>query len=75
MADTSAYGAAARTSLGSLILAPFVAIGRILVSMAEASPKVREIERLNAQSDADLARRGVTRDSEIRRILGIYATI
>ena len=75
MADTFVPGAGARTPAGSLIAAPFAAFGRLLVRMAEASPRVREIERLNAQSDADLARRGTTRDAEIRRILGIYGTI
>lgn len=59
---------------GSLA-APFLAIGRFLVLIAEASPKVRQLERLNAQSDAQLAARGLTRDGEVRRILGISAAI
>ncbi|QIR85061.1 hypothetical protein [Paracoccus sp. AK26] len=61
-------------SWGSLA-APFLAIGRFLVLIAEASPKVRQLERLNAQSDAQLAARGLTRDGEVRRILGISAAV
>lgn len=61
-------------SWGSLA-APFITIGRFLVLIAEASPKVRQLERLNTQSDAQLAARGLTRDGEVRRILGISAAV
>ncbi|WP_374300595.1 DUF1127 domain-containing protein [Paracoccus sp. (in: a-proteobacteria)] len=64
-----------RSSVLGLIAAPFVAIGKVLVLIAEASPKVRELERLNSISDAELARRGLTRDGEVRRILGVSAAI
>lgn len=61
-------------SWGSLAV-PFVAVGRFLVMIAETSPRVRELERLNLRSDAQLAARGLTRDGEIRRILGVSASI
>ena len=61
-------------SLG-LLASPFVAIGRFLVMIAEANPKVRELERLNLRSDAELAARGLTRDGEIRRIMGVSAIL
>ncbi|WP_207099518.1 hypothetical protein [Paracoccus shandongensis] len=64
-----------RLSVLGMVAAPFIAIGKLLVLIAEASPKVREIERLNRLSDAELARRGLTRDGEIRRILGVSAAI
>ncbi|MBU3029857.1 hypothetical protein [Paracoccus marinaquae] len=62
-----------RLRLGAALAAPFVAIGKFLVSMAEAGPQMRAIERLNRISDADLAARGLTRDGEIRRILRVGA--
>lgn len=64
-----------RTSFLALLAAPFVGLGKLLVLIAEASPKVRELERLSELSDAQLARRGLTRDGEIRRILGVAALI
>ncbi|MCZ0962287.1 hypothetical protein [Paracoccus benzoatiresistens] len=64
-----------RTSFLGMLAAPFAAIGKVLVAIAEASPKVRELERLNSLSDAELARRGLTRDGEIRRILGVAAAM
>ena len=64
-----------RTSVLGMLAAPFVAIGKVLILIAEANPKVRELERLNSLSDAELARRGLTRDGEVRRILGVAAAI
>jgi hypothetical protein len=57
------------------LAAPFSAIGRFLVMIAKSSSQVREIERLNALSDAQLAARGRTRDGEIRRIMGVSALL
>ncbi|MDQ1898900.1 hypothetical protein RAH32_00370 [Paracoccus sp. WLY502] len=54
---------------------PFAAIGRFLVLIAEAVPHAREIERLNQLSDAQLAARGLTREGEIRRIMGVSAAL
>ena len=64
-----------RTSVLGLLAAPFIALGKILVIIAEASPKARALERLNGISDAELARRGLTRDGEVRRILGGAAAL
>lgn len=60
---------------GSLLTAPFRAIWGFLVLLAEASPKMHALERLSRISDEELARRGLTRDGEIRRILGASASI
>lgn len=65
-----------RSSLGSLgktLAAPFVGIGRFLITLAEASPRMRQLEKLGRMSDADLQERGLTREDEIRRILGVGA--
>ncbi|RJE80245.1 hypothetical protein [Paracoccus sp. JM45] len=54
----------------SALLAPFRAVGRFMVRLAEASPQMRALNHLSEISDEDLAAKGVTRESEIRRILG-----
>lgn len=50
------------------LAAPFRTIFNALVTMAEQSPRMREIERLQAMSDADLAARGLTRDRIIQHV-------
>lgn len=57
------------------LAAPFIAVGRFLVMIAEASPKVQELERLSRISDRTLAARGLTRDGEMRRIMGVSMTV
>ncbi|MBM3604643.1 MAG: DUF1127 domain-containing protein [Alphaproteobacteria bacterium] len=52
------------------LLSPLRAIGRFMVMMAEASPQMRALNRLSQLSDEDLAVRGLTREGEVRRILG-----
>lgn len=74
MANTITFDKPRPSVLGRLA-APFVAAGKVFALIAEASPRVRELERLNGLSDAELARRGLTRDGEIRRILGVAAMI
>jgi hypothetical protein len=64
-----------RGSFLELIAAPFAALGRFLVLIAEANSTVRELEGLNLRSDAQLAARGLTRDGEIRRIMGVSAAL
>lgn len=67
-----------RTSTGfsaASLLAPFRAMGRLLIAMAEASPQMRALNRLSQLSDQELAAKGLTRDGEIRRILGGAAVL
>lgn len=52
------------------LLAPFRAIGRFMIMLAEASPQMRALSRLSEISDEELAAKGLTRDGEVRRILG-----
>jgi hypothetical protein len=54
------------TALAALVRA----VGWFLAQLAVAGPRVDAIERLSRLSDAELARRGTTREAEIRRILG-----
>ena len=53
------------------LAAPLLAIGRFLLLVAKARPGVQELERLSQQSDTQLAARGLTREGELRRILGL----
>lgn len=67
-----------RTSTGfsaASLLAPLRAMGRLLITMAEASPQMRALNRLSQLSDQELAAKGLTRDGEIRRILGGAAVL
>lgn len=48
--------------------APFRAILRAMVATAEADPRLKQIDRLKALSDADLAKRGLTRDEIVRHV-------
>jgi len=52
----------------SALAAPFHALGRFLILLAESSSTMREIEKLNAMSDAELAERGTTREAAVRRL-------
>lgn len=75
MATTLQSGSRIAAPRLSILLAPFAAVGRFLVQLAESGPRMQALERLNRISDAELAARGLTREGEIRRILGISAAI
>lgn len=69
MTDITAPAPSTR-SPAHLLLAPFRAIGSFMVTVAEASPKMRALRRLSETSDETLVARGTTREAEIRRIIG-----
>lgn len=52
---------------------PFRAVWTLLVLLAEANPRMKALNRLSRTSDAELAARGLTRDGEIRRIMGVMS--
>lgn len=54
--------------LSALIAKPFAAIGGFLVRMMDGNDRVREVEKLNAMSDAQLARRGLKRENIVRHV-------
>lgn len=68
MRTTAIHDVAPLGSLLSALAAPFRAMGQFLISLAEAGPRMDEVRRLNAMTDADLAARGLTREGEVRRI-------
>lgn len=57
------------------LLAPFRAFGRFMIMLAEASPQMRALNGLNQRSDEELAAKGLTREGEVRRILGGSAAL
>ncbi|SIS85265.1 hypothetical protein [Paracoccus saliphilus] len=75
MAGTATIERRAQFSILSALAAPFTAFGRFLIMVAEANPKMRQLEQLNRVSDEDLAAKGLTRDGEIRRIMGVNSYI
>lgn len=75
MAITAQHGSRISAPRLSTLLAPFAALGHFLVLLAESGPRMQALERLNRMTDADLAARGTTREGEVRRILGVSASI
>lgn len=75
MASTAIHGQMSRnlpqSALG-LIAAPFRAVWRFLIHLAECSHMGQQVERLNSLSDEELAARGLTREGEIRRIFNTF---
>lgn len=59
---------ARRPRLLEMVLAPFHAVGRGLIWMAENNSKMDAVQRLSKLSDEDLAARGLNRADEVRRI-------
>ena len=55
-------------SFGDKIIAPGRAFGAFLVRLSESNVRVRELERLSALSDAELARIGVAREDIVRHV-------
>lgn len=58
-----------KTAPALTLSAPFRAIGRFLIMVAESNSLAREIEKLNAMSDEELASRGVTREEAAQTLL------
>lgn len=58
------------TDFLSLIARPFRATWEFLIKVAENSHQMEEIRKLNAITDEELARKGLTRMGEINRIFG-----
>ncbi|MBO9457245.1 DUF1127 domain-containing protein [Paracoccus sp. R12_1] len=75
MANTATIERRPLAGIGAALAAPFIATGRFLVHLAESGPRMRALEHLHRISDEELAAHGLTREGEIRRILGINAAI
>ncbi len=74
-AITTAAGLQRVSGLGRALCTPFVAAFRFLARLADASPTMRQLQRLNQMSDEELAAPGLTRDEALRRIIGLSGTL
>ena len=63
-----AYAATQKASNGFTFSRAIDAVASFLASIAESNGRVREVERLNAMSDAELARRGLKREEIVRHV-------
>lgn len=63
------------TQFRNVLATPFYAFGRMLVRMSEGSSHMRQVNQLNALSDADLAAMNTTRRNEIERIFAAHMHI
>ena len=71
MAFAAQHTAAAPASAASVLAVlakPFVAFGKILVAMGEANDRSRKVQRLMEMSDAELAERGLSRDTIVHHV-------
>lgn len=57
-----------RPRLLDIVLAPFYALGRGLIWLAENNSRMAELDKLIATSDEELAAKGLNRTDEVRRI-------
>lgn len=55
-------------SLGDILAAPFLALGRGFVWLGENSAYAKELRAISAMTDAQLALRGITREQAIAAI-------
>ncbi|MGO4914846.1 DUF1127 domain-containing protein [Pseudogemmobacter sp. W21_MBD1_M6] len=56
--------------LAQVAAAPFRAFFGLMVQIAESNTRMRQVEFLNGLSDAQLAKRGLTRDGIVRHVFG-----
>lgn len=70
MANSAAIERSVPAAIFHALAAPFVAIGHFLVMISEAQPRMRELEKLGKLTDEQLAEKGLTREGELRRIMG-----
>ena len=59
----------------AILMAPLRGVSRFMVMLAEANAQMRALEQLNQLSDRALSAKGLTREGEIRRIMGVSATL
>lgn len=52
----------------SLLAKPFVAFGNLLIAIGEANHRDQTLRSLMAQSDAELAKRGLKRDELVHHV-------
>lgn len=61
--------------LSAIAFRPFAWVWNLLVAISEAHPKMAQVNKLNAQTDEELAALGTTREAEVRRIFSSQSYI
>ena len=51
---------------------PFQAVWNLMIMLAEANPRMKQVDKLNKETDEQLAARGTTRTKEIQRLFGVH---
>ncbi len=59
----------------AILVAPLRAVSRFIIMLAEANAQMRALNQLNQRSDHALSAKGLTREGEIRRIMGVSGTL
>ncbi len=59
-------------SIGTVLVAPFKAIGRFFVQIMESNSRLHQVEQLNALTDEELAKRGLRREDIVRFVFRDY---
>jgi uncharacterized protein YjiS (DUF1127 family) len=59
----------------AILLAPLRAVSRFIIMLAEANAQMRALNQLHQLSDHTLSAKGLTREGEMRRIMGVYAIL
>lgn len=72
MAQTATFTGTPGRSAWETVKRPFAAYLDLMVRIAEAGPRMQAVRKLSAQTDADLAARGKTREGEVRRLFGSF---
>lgn len=54
---------------------PFVALGKMLIALTEASTMAKQANRIAEMSDETLAAKGTTRKAEIARVFAAYSHV
>ncbi|WP_421702887.1 hypothetical protein [Aliiroseovarius sp.] len=54
--------------LSDILMAPLRAVGRFFITVMEQNSRVQLVERLNAKSDAELAKIGIERDEIVHHV-------
>ena len=67
---TVSTNTSAATHLGRDVLGFLAKIGRGLVAIGEANPRIKKMEYLSSLSDAQLAARGLKREDIVRYVFG-----
>ncbi|WP_323769477.1 DUF1127 domain-containing protein [Antarctobacter sp.] len=57
---------------GNIFAGFFSSLFNALTAIAEANPRLKEVERLNAMSDDELARRNLKREDIVRHVFRDY---